>query len=92
MSPMEAEGSGYNFDVGNVKRVRIRPTKMETVRLGFFRDGEKPRITIRRYHVDPKGSLVCHTARLDEQDSYEKVYLFQNFGVRTVLVTLRRVS
>jgi len=60
--------------------------------VGPFKVSERPRLTTRSKNVDPKGSLVCHTARLDDGDHYNLVYLFQNYGTKKVTVTIRRAG
>ncbi len=60
--------------------------------VGPFKVSERPRLSTRSKNVDPKGSLVCRTARLDDGDHYRLVYLFQNYGTKQVSVTIRRAA
>jgi hypothetical protein len=62
------------------------------IKLGPFQHDEVPRIRIRRENVFPAGSLVSQEVRLDEGDSYFLVYNFDNYGTKTVKVTIRRVD
>jgi len=60
--------------------------------VGPFKVSERLRLSTRSKNVDPKGSLICNTARLDDGDHYNLVYLFQNYGTKKVTVTIRRAG
>lgn len=89
---MPAEEPQSGFEVGSVQRKTVAPIDMERMILGPFKQGEVPRLSVRYKGVEPKGSLVCHKARLDEADKYKLVFNFQNFGIRAVEVTVRRIG
>ena len=65
---------------------------MVPVKLGPFKQGELPRLSISRENVDPAGSLEQQVVPVDADHGYKLIYNFQNWGNKTAVVTIRRTG
>ena len=63
-----------------------------TAKFGPFQRDEDPHIRVFYKNVDPENSVVCENTRLDNEDTYSLVYIFQNYGIKTARVTVRRMD
>lgn len=71
----------------------VQTRHLERIRLGPFTRGRHPNIRIRYEGVDPPHSTVVESVRVDlDADTYNLVYMFQNFGNKTVTATIKASS
>lgn len=78
--------------VGSTYPLTIEPINMIRLLIGPFDHKEKPKFKVSKRGVDPPKSFICQQDRLDQDDGFKILFLVQNYGTKTVKVTIRRVA
>ncbi|HEY5806189.1 MAG TPA: hypothetical protein VIS56_02265, partial [Candidatus Saccharimonadales bacterium] len=89
---VRVEGIHQDRGVGSAYHIEIAPLALEKFVIGPFKNEESPRFSFRPRNVDPPKSLVYVREQFAHGDGYLVVYLIQNYGVKTVKVSIRRTD